>query len=68
MFQVLAKVLATDQPIKAYDPALKFYSGVPVIALAVLNLVWCLLNSWTFAARDFLRRRGANDEHIRSDL
>ena len=32
MFQVIAKALATDQPVKAYDPALKFYSGVPVIA------------------------------------
>ena len=30
-----------------------------------LELVWCLLNSWTFAAKDFLRRRGANDEPIR---
>src|SRR6266487_292062 len=28
------------------------------------NLVWCLRNSYTFAAMDFGRRLGASDEHI----
>src|SRR5437667_2065354 len=27
-------------------------------------LVWCLRNSYTFAAMDFGRRLGASDEHI----
>src|SRR5436309_10940058 len=29
-----------------------------------LKLVWCLRNSFTFAAMDFGRRLGASDEHI----
>ena len=30
-----------------------------------LALVWCPLSPLHFAARDFWRRRGVNDEHIR---
>ena len=51
---------------------LEFYAKDPMRNVGLFapagELVWCLINTFAFAARDLGRRRDTSDEHIRMDL